>query len=210
MLSNFGWFKKRIGPLWLQKYVFLILVNPKFRSLYILARQNARLKETVLLLAASIETQRRATLEEDANLLALLTERLQARSASHLGALDEIHTLAQTSLEQSAEVQDKSHAARRVRLEELERSNSNSKIDIEGRMMEGEQSAAAGREVRGSLRKSLRLLTCCHLQNLSASLAKVEADLDTSRATVHSYSNKNAQLVSRSAVTLEEAGAVCA
>lgn len=109
--------------------------------------QNVRLKEVVRQLGESLEQQREATKREDAEVLALLAAKLQARSSTHLRSLEETFATVRRNVEEVSAHNSKGVDSRRGHLGILEKSNADAQAALECQARSVEEIALHQREV---------------------------------------------------------------
>lgn len=113
--------------------------------------QNARLRIIIEQLTATLEAERAASVDEDAELVALLSSKLSARSQRRAQALEETRSAAEGALEGVVEIRQKQQEKREQSTAELERSNESLGGAMRQRLGEVEQRGETSKTVRSPL-----------------------------------------------------------
>ncbi|KAK4699706.1 hypothetical protein P7C70_g6553, partial [Phenoliferia sp. Uapishka_3] len=112
-----------------------------------LVEENARLKALVSRLTSTLEQQREAALKDDAEVVALLTASLQARSTKYLANLDSSYGSVRAGLENVVVAHSVRNTARMEQLGNLAQSNVAAGVQLDRRATEVEVSGVEGRAV---------------------------------------------------------------
>ncbi|KAL8278654.1 hypothetical protein RQP46_008946 [Phenoliferia psychrophenolica] len=147
-----------------------------------LADENARLKALVDHLTTTLEQQRSQAINDDAALVALLTQSLQARSTKFVDQLEASYGVVRTGLEGVVVAHAGRNVARGEQLGNLAQSNVAAGVQLDRRATEVEVASVEGRTMVENSFKAVHDGLASHRQDVEAT-ARKQVDLVTRTAT---------------------------